>query len=445
MHTLAIDMAVFRELLKQRLPKLCQHLNALQFNAITESSSPMYLFYGKKSKAAKNKTDNSAISSSSYEPPLTNVFTMQWYLTLFATCLPKDVLLRVWDCLFLEGAEILFRTSIAIWDKLSVSVMKATSADSFYSMMSVLTVKLFEKDVVNDNDLMNKIYSYGPFPLGGLEELREKLTFNINPFQQASSLQSSNRRGAKARSNALGLSNLKLNSADKSGNEEMLIDDLNPKPKRSGANNDDLDLSLRTSMEGSDDKSKRKYYYDEENDDDEVEDLAKMISCFALLMPSRQISASASNLPSGSTRNDIIIHAAAAASAYGSKLITSNKSQKEKIKSNESTPTQQKLSDDVSSVTPGAFSYISQMYSPKPLGDQLTSDLSELKKQYKKLKERQQQAHIIVQAASDHHRRSLMQRHNSSPLSPKRNDKLSVSSNPGIVFGPIESPKNKLK
>ena len=23
----------------------------------------------------------------SYEPPLTNVFTMQWFLTMFATCL----------------------------------------------------------------------------------------------------------------------------------------------------------------------------------------------------------------------------------------------------------------------------------------------------------------------------------------------------------------------
>ena len=38
MHTLAIDMAVFRELLKQKQPKLCQHLNALQYNSIATNS-----------------------------------------------------------------------------------------------------------------------------------------------------------------------------------------------------------------------------------------------------------------------------------------------------------------------------------------------------------------------------------------------------------------------
>lgn len=55
----------------------------------------------------------------SYEPPLTNVFTMQWFLTLFATCLPKHIVLRVWDSILLEGSEILLRTALAIWGKLT--------------------------------------------------------------------------------------------------------------------------------------------------------------------------------------------------------------------------------------------------------------------------------------------------------------------------------------
>lgn len=49
---LSVDMAVFRELLKSRLPRLSRHLDELQT-------------------AAKD-------GSTSYEPPLTNVFTMQW-------------------------------------------------------------------------------------------------------------------------------------------------------------------------------------------------------------------------------------------------------------------------------------------------------------------------------------------------------------------------------
>ena len=57
-------------------------------------------------------------SGANYEPPLTNVFTMQWFLTLFATCLPKETALRVCDSVFLEGSEILLRTAVAIWGKL---------------------------------------------------------------------------------------------------------------------------------------------------------------------------------------------------------------------------------------------------------------------------------------------------------------------------------------
>ena len=58
-------------------------------------------------------------TGANYEPPLTNVFTMQWFLTLFATCLPKHIVLRVWDSILLEGSEILLRTALAIWGKLT--------------------------------------------------------------------------------------------------------------------------------------------------------------------------------------------------------------------------------------------------------------------------------------------------------------------------------------
>ena len=116
----------------------------------------------------------------------------------------------------------------------------------------------------------------------------------------------------------------------------------------------------------------------------------------------------ASTTTSGSSRNDIMMHAAAAASAYGSKLISKNSS-----KQNKDTDSTKQTLDD--SVTPGAHSYTTQMYNPKPLGEHLTSDLNELKKQYIKLKERQRQAHIIVQGASDQHRRKLLNKSTSSP------------------------------
>lgn len=92
---LSVDMIVFRDLMHLKLGDLARHLDYLQY----ESYDP--------------------ISGFIYEPPLINVFTMQWFLTLFANCLPKTTILRIWDLIFLEGNEILIRTAMAIWDCLA--------------------------------------------------------------------------------------------------------------------------------------------------------------------------------------------------------------------------------------------------------------------------------------------------------------------------------------
>jgi hypothetical protein len=55
---------------------------------------------------------------------------MQWFLTLFATCLPKAAVLRVWDLILLEGNDILLRTALAIWQTLAESVI-FTFIDAF--------------------------------------------------------------------------------------------------------------------------------------------------------------------------------------------------------------------------------------------------------------------------------------------------------------------------
>ena len=57
---------------------------------------------------------------------------------------------------------------------------------------------------------------------------------------------------------------------------------------------------------------------------------------------------------------------------------------------------------DISTLSPGAFSFIPYTYSnQKPIDDNFTLDINELKKQYSKLKQRQQQAQIIIQTAND--------------------------------------------
>ncbi|XP_027629861.1 TBC1 domain family member 30 isoform X2 [Tupaia chinensis] len=157
LRALSVDMAVFRDLLRMKLPELSQHLDILQRTANKESGG-------------------------GYEPPLTNVFTMQWFLTLFATCLPNHTVLKIWDSVFFEGSEIILRVSLAIWAKLGEQIECCETADEFYSTMGRLTQEMLENDLLQSHELMQTVYSMAPFPFPQLAELREKYTYNITPF-----------------------------------------------------------------------------------------------------------------------------------------------------------------------------------------------------------------------------------------------------------------------
>ncbi|XP_014677057.1 PREDICTED: TBC1 domain family member 30-like isoform X2 [Priapulus caudatus] len=157
LRALSVDMAVFRDLLRLKLPQLARHLDHLQ-------------------DAAKDS------NGSHYEPPLTNVFTMQWFLTLFATCLQKSTVLRVWDSILLEGSEVILRTALAIWGKLSPRIQGVDSADQFYGTMGLLMQEMLELNMIDCKDLLAEIYSMAPFPFPEVTELREKYTYNITPL-----------------------------------------------------------------------------------------------------------------------------------------------------------------------------------------------------------------------------------------------------------------------
>ncbi|XP_069709177.1 TBC1 domain family member 30 isoform X2 [Phaenicophaeus curvirostris] len=160
LRALSVDMAVFRDLLRMQLPELSQHLDTLQRAANRESGG-------------------------GYEPPLTNVFTMQWFLTLFATCLPNHTVLKIWDSVFFEGSEIILRVALAIWAKLGEQIECCETADEFYSAMGKLTQEMLEDNLIDSNELMQTVYTMAQFPFPQLAELREKYTYNITPFPAA--------------------------------------------------------------------------------------------------------------------------------------------------------------------------------------------------------------------------------------------------------------------
>ncbi|EDL24414.1 mCG10118, isoform CRA_b [Mus musculus] len=173
LRALSVDMAVFRDLLRLKLPELSQHLDTLQRTANKESGG-------------------------GYEPPLTNVFTMQWFLTLFATCLPNHTVLKIWDSVFFEGSEIIPEGVAGHLGKAG-RIECCETADEFYGTMGRLTQEMLEQDLLQSHELMQTVYSMAPFPFPQLAELREKYTYNITPFPATIKPTSVSGRHSKAR------------------------------------------------------------------------------------------------------------------------------------------------------------------------------------------------------------------------------------------------------
>ena len=150
LRDLAVDMAVFSDLLATHLPRLHAHLERLRQEEGTSAEE---------------------------RPPLTDVFTMQWFLTLFATQLPGAAVLRVWDAVFLEGSEILIRTSLALWGLLQEDVLREIrTADDFYTQMGEILARTVDASsgLVEVDRLMTIVYQLAPFPLPQLRELRAR-------------------------------------------------------------------------------------------------------------------------------------------------------------------------------------------------------------------------------------------------------------------------------
>ncbi|XP_060649511.1 uncharacterized protein LOC132786836 isoform X1 [Drosophila nasuta] len=158
MGGLQADMSVFRELMQTKLPRLAKHLQRLQ--------GPV---------------------ENAYEPPLTNVFTMQWFLTMFCTCLPMSCVLRVWDLVLIEGSDVLLRTALVLWSLLEERVLNARTADEFYGKMGSFSNELLNGHLIDSNGLIEKVVQLGP--ITDIKQLRDKHLYHIAPLGSKQGLQ----------------------------------------------------------------------------------------------------------------------------------------------------------------------------------------------------------------------------------------------------------------
>ncbi|KAF6774920.1 hypothetical protein AHF37_05187 [Paragonimus kellicotti] len=176
LQALSVDIAVFRHLLQNRLPRLAAHLDRLQYKAALEINERL----GRPSIDASEFIAGRA--QGLYEPPLMNVYAIQWFLTLFTTCLAPDAILRIWDSILLEGSEVVLRTAVVIMEFLASRLLKLKSADQFYGTMGELLMEFQEGRIVSTRELLFEIYQLAPFPYPNLKELREKFMYNVAPL-----------------------------------------------------------------------------------------------------------------------------------------------------------------------------------------------------------------------------------------------------------------------
>lgn len=60
-----------------------------------------------------------------------SILATDWFLTLFATCMPAETVARMWDALFNEGSKVLYRTALALLKSSEPALLACDNAGGF--------------------------------------------------------------------------------------------------------------------------------------------------------------------------------------------------------------------------------------------------------------------------------------------------------------------------
>eukprot|EP01134_Creolimax_fragrantissima_P005934 CFRG5934T1 len=153
LEALAVDLLVFDELMKERLPRLHAHCRRLM-----KSDAQTYHY-----------------TFADEDPPLTSVFTGQWFPTLFTNLFPQDILFRVWDSILFDGDEMMFRVGLSIMTMLEPQLLGTKDTLRFYEQMKEHTSNMNLSNTIVCDDMIKLAYNMYPFPLPRLAELRTSM------------------------------------------------------------------------------------------------------------------------------------------------------------------------------------------------------------------------------------------------------------------------------
>ncbi|KAF4521488.1 hypothetical protein B566_EDAN001786 [Ephemera danica] len=100
------------------------------------------------------------------------VITTKWFVCLFAEVLPVETVLRIWDCLFYEGAKIIFRVALTLIARNAEALL---NCDDFTSLATCFKDITHDALVTNCHDFMQSIFKVpGSLPNSTIRKLREQ-------------------------------------------------------------------------------------------------------------------------------------------------------------------------------------------------------------------------------------------------------------------------------
>jgi len=84
-----------------------------------------------------------------------SMFASGWFLTMFATDLPLDVVFRIYDNVLLEGTDVLFNFALALLKRSQADLLKLPTE----AALELLKEKLYEK-FVGPDDLVEEAFKF---------------------------------------------------------------------------------------------------------------------------------------------------------------------------------------------------------------------------------------------------------------------------------------------
>lgn len=73
---------------------------------------------------------------------MASMVTLQWFTTLFSYSFNFDVLVRLWDLVFIKGNKILFRISLAIFHLMEDELLECHGINTIMSKMETISLYL---------------------------------------------------------------------------------------------------------------------------------------------------------------------------------------------------------------------------------------------------------------------------------------------------------------